>query len=326
MNIESMVNKVYKRLLIGLAFIICHLSFSVALTSCSDEPDSEYYYTFTGEMISDYLNAHPSYSQFKAIVERAHLMDLLSTYGNYTCFLPDNDAVNEYLQRKGIQSIDQLSDADCDTIARTHLIDNLYTTYMMDQKTIPTTNMLGRYLATKQGVDADSNAVVYIEKTAHIIFSKTLADGTVIHQNDSVENGVIQPVTRVLEKSNSFIADILRDDPSISIFYEALMRTGVNEQILLVSDPTYSNRQERYRYTSDFWSEIAWVPDTKKYGYTAFVEPDTLYQRKFEEYGISTAQGNLRALYDLACPVSLRNMASQPHRATCGHSTTWPAL
>ena len=32
-----MITKTYKRLLIGLSFIICHLSFSVALTSCSPE-------------------------------------------------------------------------------------------------------------------------------------------------------------------------------------------------------------------------------------------------------------------------------------------------
>ena len=31
-----MITKTYKRLLIGLSFIICHLSFSVALTSCAD--------------------------------------------------------------------------------------------------------------------------------------------------------------------------------------------------------------------------------------------------------------------------------------------------
>ena len=217
-----MVNKVYKRLLIGLSFIICHLSFSVALTSCSDEPDSEYFYTFTGEMVSDYMAARPCYSQFQTIVERAHLMDLLSTYGSYTCFLPDNDAVTEYLHARGLQSVDQLSDADCDTIARTHIIDNLYTTFMMDQKTIPTTNLMGRYIATSQGMDADSNAVVYLEKTAHIIFEKTLEDGTYIHQNDSVENGVVQPIDKVLEKSNSFIADILRDDPHISIFFMRL--------------------------------------------------------------------------------------------------------
>ena len=37
-----MTVKIYRRLLIGLSFIICHLAFSVALTSCSDDNDPTY--------------------------------------------------------------------------------------------------------------------------------------------------------------------------------------------------------------------------------------------------------------------------------------------
>ena len=173
MKTKTIKNR-FKNLLLRLAALALPLGGvgeGLLLTSCSDEPDSEYYYTFTGEMISDYLANRPCYSQFKTIVERAKLMDLLSTYGKYTCFLPSNDAVDEYLRNRGMQSVDELSDADCDTIARTHIIDNLYTTFAMNAQTIPTTNMLGRYLATSQGIDADSNAVVYIEKKAHVIRS-----------------------------------------------------------------------------------------------------------------------------------------------------------
>ena len=278
-----------------------------SMVSCSDDPDAENYYTFTGEMLSDYLNNRPQYSEFKTIVERADLMDLLASYGQYTCFLPSNEAVETFLHEKGLQSVDQLSDADCDTIARTHLVANMYSTYEMTQDRLATANMLGRYLATSQGVDADSNAVVYIEGVAHIIYEKEMPDGSIIHRNDSVENGIVQPIDMVIEKSNSYIADILRDNPRISYFYEALIATDVKEQILLVDDPTYDkfnyNNNVPYRYKSHIRNEVAWVPDTKKYGFTAFVEPDSVYEAKFQEYGISTANGTLRALYDLACKI-----------------------
>jgi len=275
-----------------------------SLVSCTDEPDAENYYTFTGEMLSDYLNNRAEYSDFKTIVERAKLMDLLATYGKYTCFLPSNEAVQQYLKERGLSGLDQLTDADCDTIARTHLVANMYSTFEMTQDRLPNANLLGRYIATAQGVDADSNAVVYLEGTAHIIFEQTLADGTLVHQNDSVENGIVQPIDMVIEKSNSYVADILRENPKISYFYEALVFTGVREQILLVDDPTYNKRDyPLYRYKSHVRNEVAWVPDTKKYGFTAFVEPDSIYDLKFEEYGISTADGILRAMYDLACQI-----------------------
>ena len=260
------------------------------LTSCSDEPDSEHYYTFTGEMMSDYLKNRPEYSEFTTIVERAGLMDLLSTYGHYTCFVPSNEAVDNYLQKKGISGVDMLSDADCDTIARTHLVSNMYTTYDMNVDRLPTTNMLGRYLATSSGFDNDSNAVIYLEGVSHIYFEL---------KDDSVENGIMQPVNMVIEKSNSYITDVLRDNPKISTFYSALLATGVINEVLRVKDPDWDPKtHEKYYYRSHTHSEVAWVPDTKKYGYTFFIPTDSVLEAK---YGI--AKGDIEALYNLACDI-----------------------
>lgn len=266
------------------------IAFSMlSLSSCSDEPDSENFYTFTGEMASDYLKNRPEkYSEFTTIVERAGLMDLLSTYGHFTCFIPNNNAVNEYLKNRGKSSVSDLTDADCDTIARTHLVNNMYTTSEMSQDRLATANMLGRFIATSSGFDQDDNAVIFLEGLSHIYFDQ---------KDDSVENGVMQPIDRVIEKSNNYISDILRDNPRISTFYNALLATDVISEIMKVEDENYNNKSyPKYYYRSHIWSEVAWVPDTKKYGYTVFVEPDEVLESK---YGI--AKGDIRALYDLAC-------------------------
>ena len=267
-----------------------------SLVSCSDEPDSEYFYTFTGEMMSDYLNNREQYSEFKTIVERANLMDLLASYGQYTCFLPSNEAIGKFLQERGLSDVSQLSDADCDTIARTHIVANMYTTMEMNTDRLPTANLLGRYLATS--VDSVTAEIV-LEGLVHVNYEL---------KDDSVENGIVQPVDMVIEKSNSFVADILRENKRISIFYEGLVATGVREDILLVEDAEYrdeytNGKYPKYYYKSHTWNEVGWAPATKKYGFTAFVEPDSVYKAKFEEYGISTAEGNLKALYDLACQI-----------------------
>ena len=133
---------IFKGILGGLLFAMLTPLNTLLLTSCSDEPDSEYFYTFTGEMMSEYLKSRPQYSEFTEIVERAGLMDLLATYGHYTCFAPSNDAVDKFLQGRGLSSVSQLSDADCDTIARTHLVSYMYTTYDMVGHKMPTVNML----------------------------------------------------------------------------------------------------------------------------------------------------------------------------------------
>ena len=295
---------------IKVAFMaLAALLASGSLTSCSDEPDSEYFYAFTGEMMSDYLRNRPQYSEFADIVEKAELMSLLSTYGKYTCFLPDNDAVDKYLQERGLTSVDQLSKEDCDTIARTHLVNNIYSTFEMTQDRLPNANLLGRYIATSQGVDNDSNAVVYLEGLTHIIFEKTYDDGTVVHQNDSVENGIVQPIDMVIEKSNSTVTDILRDNPKISLFYKAFEATGLKDLLVeKVADENWDPKKYvKYYYKSHVRKEVAWVPDTRKYGFTAFVEPDSIYREYFKNgykgQPIDTSKGDLYALYDLACKV-----------------------
>ena len=50
--------------------------------SCSDEPDKSNFYTFTGEMASDFLKNRRQYSKFTEIVERANVMKVLSSYGH----------------------------------------------------------------------------------------------------------------------------------------------------------------------------------------------------------------------------------------------------
>ena len=84
-------------------FLCCNIV--AALTSCSDEPDTSNFYTFKGQMMSDYLKTHENYSQFAALVERTGMNKLLSTYGEYTCFAPTNEAMDNYLKKKGLTRI-----------------------------------------------------------------------------------------------------------------------------------------------------------------------------------------------------------------------------
>ena len=269
------------------------------LTSCSDEPDAEHFYTFTGEMASDYLRNRSEYSEFTKIVERANqganLMDMLSSYGHYTVFVPSNEAVKTYLEEHGLKSVGDLSDADCDTIARTHMVSNMYSTIEMTGKTINTANMNGRYLGTSAGLDDQGRSVIFIEGLARIDFEL---------KDDSVENGIMQPIDRVLEKSNSTVADILESNELVSMFRNALVATGVSKDIAKVKDDDYDSKAyTKYYYTSDFWNEVAWVPDEKKYGYTIFVEKNDVLKAKIAEYGIDASQSELKQLYDLACKI-----------------------
>ena len=90
--------------------VLLFSSLTGMMSSCSDEPDTSNYYTFTGEMISEYLKSRSEFSDFTRIVERAGMMDLLSAYGSYTCFPPTNEAVAAYLKKHGKNSIEDYFD------------------------------------------------------------------------------------------------------------------------------------------------------------------------------------------------------------------------
>ena len=78
--------------------ILCILAIVLSILACREEIDKSNRYTFTGETVADYmLNRSEKYSHFIDILERAELFTLLQTYGQYTLFLPDNDAVENFV-------------------------------------------------------------------------------------------------------------------------------------------------------------------------------------------------------------------------------------
>ena len=258
--------------------------------SCSDEPDASNFYTFKGQMMSEYLRGHEEFSMYSAVLERAGMMELLASYGALTCFPPTNDAMRAFLSKRGLTSIDQLSDADCDTLARSHLVKNMYTTADMDDGVLSTANMNRRYIEVSHGIDEDQNAVVFLNGTSHIIFAM---------QDDSVENGIMQPITEVLESSNRMIHDVMRQNPRIYLYTDALSATGLRDSLYQYKDPAWDQERLNYpriRYVSHVNRETATVPDEKRVGFTIFAVPDSILS---EKYGIT----NLEQLYEKACDI-----------------------
>lgn len=262
-----------------------------AMQSCNDEPDGDNFYSFTGQMMSEYLTTNAQYSQFATIVQRAGLMDQLSAYGRYTCFVPNNDAINAYLAQKG-KTMETLTDAECDTLARTHLVNEMYAVADMggDNTTsvLPTQNMMRRNLQITHEFDSDDNSVVVINAKSQIYFA---------HQDDSVENGIMQPVSAVIENSTLSVPSLVARNPRVSLYSQALEATKLSEKLEAYKDNDYKTTNEKITYeTGGSIKEVALPPDEHLYGFTAFLVPDDVLKAK---YNVT----DLRGLYDLACSI-----------------------
>lgn len=243
----------------------------LSIYSCKDATN-EPFYTFTGEMLTDYLeNRQEKYSGFVQILKRAEIYDLLSTYGTYTCFAPTNSAINTYLHERGLKAISELSDSICDTIAYNHLIKYAYFTSDLNDGVIPTSNMNDRYLTITCDTDSYSNVRYFINKKSQLII-----------RDDSVENGVVHTINRVLSTNNDLLPELMEKDSTISLFYSAFIKTGLDKVLHNFIDETYSCGDDSVEngivyFTAAEW-ETAYFPKQRKFMYTVFAEPNSVFK------------------------------------------------
>lgn len=284
--------KQLKKKLLALAVIA-----TTFLSSCGPDWDSPgNYYTFTGETIANFLeNNSDEFSTFIQVLKRTAVWAEMQTYGHYTCFAPTNDAFENYFAEKGI-TINELDDKECDTIAWSHILSEMYYTTDLVEGAFPSPNLLDRYLSFSCDSDSISGNLFYlVNKTARLL-----------ERDDSCENGVVQIVNKVVEPSNKMLPDIMSEDKNISLFYKAMMLTNMNDSISLYIDDKYvapggdSCITGVYYHTGDEW-EYAIFPEKRYYKYTVFAEPDEVFNRN-GIYTLDDLIAYAKTVYDESYP------------------------
>ena len=194
----------------------------LALVGCKEEIDTSARYVFKEPTIMSYLAQHEQYSQYcdllgKVKVSRMSettLKQLLSARGNYTCFAPTNDAINEYLQKlndagiietptwDGFRDSTKL-DSIRKVIVHNSIIDGGDLQYyeinslpVIQGAEIPMPNMYDRKLVVHYGTDPDSI---------------TINDAPIDKRNRDILaiNGVIHAVNSVIAPSNSTLSHLM---------------------------------------------------------------------------------------------------------------------
>ena len=317
---KSIIN--YSKYLFVALFVA---TMQLAFVSCDDDPGVENYYTSTSEYAADFLKNREKFSMFTQIVQRtnisrANVMDLLGTWGSYTVFAPTNEAVEKYLHSRGLTSVDQLSQEDCDTITKNHIIEQAFFTTDFNDGTYPVMNMLDRPLTvTCAAVDENGNPIIeetpevnqenpddeMEEETPNVLNPDTYLavyinkTARMIQMDDSVENGVVHTMDQVIGTSNDMISDLLSKDESVSIFYEALHATHLEDSLQKFIDPDYFVGSDSIDWTNDRlvvhtaseYDNVAYM-EHRYFKFTAFVETNDVY----EKYGVT----DLNSLKQLA--------------------------
>ena len=216
---------------------------SFIYSSCQQEPklwdvNSDH------QVVSDYINGKPEFSEFAKLVDVTGLKSLLSIRGPYTVMLPNNDAMFAYYKLKKVNSLEDFDAKFLASLVRNHIITNEIITGDIGLGALRDTNAIGDFLVTEfHGAD------IVINKHSKII-----------KRDVQVANGYVHVLDQVIDPVTKDIYTVIAEDPSFKIFAEGLKLTGLKDTLQLISFP-YGQKTARTRFT-------------------ILAVPDTIYQRK----------------------------------------------
>ena len=301
--------------------------------SCSDVWSEQHpgnYYINSGETLASFLENHPSgeFTSFVYILKKANIWGEMKTYGEHTCFAPTNDAFEEYLKERradaekmadgykkdsvlaAFASIESLPEKVCDSIAKTHLCSRtFYCADMGGDGAFPYPNMLDRFLSyfsyeDTVWTDEDGNQLknaagrdTFRIKVAY----RVNQESKIIEDDDSVQNGVVHIIDKVLRPSNKFLDGLIKDNQDISIFTAAIYSTKLSDTISQFFDTryrevSYDSTVTCYQQTPDMCSVIystayetdehAVFPEKRLFKYTLFIVPDSVLEENYNIHNL----------------------------------------
>ncbi|MBK0370699.1 fasciclin domain-containing protein [Flavobacterium agrisoli] len=169
--------------------------------------------------ITEYLKENDDYSMFLEILNVTNYASFMNTYGTYTLFVPNNEAVKAYLQNVGASSVKDVPLADLQNMAKLHILDQKINTTDFTDGKIATPSLYGQFLITG-ATNKNGTSSITVNKDANIV-----------QPNVELGNGIIHVIDHVLRVADKTLAQSIEENPSLSLFTEALKATGWYEKL-----------------------------------------------------------------------------------------------
>jgi uncharacterized surface protein with fasciclin (FAS1) repeats len=174
--------------------------------------------------IYPYLQSNPSqFSEWAKIIDKSGYAGFLTAYGSYTLFAPTNDAVKLYLTEVNKPSVDAFTEAEAKDIIKFHLLQDTLGTYTFKDGKLPAVTMYGQYLVA---------GVTNISGVSAITINR---QALIAQGNIKTGNGYIHALDHVLKPAVKSSAQLISENPNLSIFKQALVATGFYDTLNIVS-------------------------------------------------------------------------------------------
>lgn len=194
---------------------ILYLCVAVAamFSSCGDDLENSTF-TISEEVPAATWLQENGYTQWVALLNHTNMFSTINlNVGDYTLFVPDNEAVNKYLAANGYGSVQDIDPAYGQYLVKYHTISgNQYSQVDFTNDVLPDTTATGDRLS----VTFNENGDYFVNEEAKITsFDITTTNATVF-----IMDGVLTPITE-------YIYDRLEDNAEWSLFKELLDATGL---------------------------------------------------------------------------------------------------
>ena len=298
-------SQLLKKAILPVLGVLCY--------SCSEDIDTSARYVFTEETIASYLEKRPQYSQYVQLMKQVQVsprsattvFQLMSARGNYTCFAPNNEAVDAYLDSLCAREIISAPswDAFPDSVTLDSIRKVIVHNSIMDGGDIdysgkrvffetydfPTNN--NEEFATNTMGDRKLT-INYSETNPDSMWINNEAPISLKNRDIPASNGVIHEVESVIAPANNTLGDLLKS--FIDENREGFLVTAKMIQACGLFDTLSKVRDERYEMmyldgklenlkNHPTEGNIGYLPEHRKYGYTLFAEPDAFWQEVIQK-------------------------------------------
>jgi uncharacterized surface protein with fasciclin (FAS1) repeats len=252
--------------LTGSLLLGCLILFN--FTACDSDDIEGNLYTKIVPNVGEYLmNNAADYSEFTAILDTTGVMGLLSTYGSYTCFVPDNEAMLTYYQSRGKQGWSDFHIDSLKQFAYDHIIMDwtIHANEFPKEGRIPYITMSDRYIS----INLQPDGTLLVNGNAKLI-----------ERDIEVNNGIIHRIEEALNPVRDGILEVVAKDSLFTLFYLALEETGLADSLLEEEDKSYDPELYTHLITTTIDAKnwfYETLPQRRLFGYTLLMESNATY-------------------------------------------------
>ena len=297
--------KIFKSTFLVLTILMC-------FASCTESIDTSSRYVFKEHTIVSYLETHPVYSQYVALLNqvpvsrrsRTTMYQLLSARGNYTVFAPTNDAIDKFLQK--LADEDVIPAPSWESITDSARLDSLRKV-IVHNSVIDGEDLSEQIYYTNKFPEVNNGELSLPNMLDHkISVSNVKGNDTILINGDCpmdprnydipVINGVIHQVHKVIAPDDITAARYLgflieKDKEGYLVLAKCLKACGLFDTLSAIRDEVYETLYQEgkipdlknymnhgFTDASGNSSSHALSPEHRKYGFTIFAEPDAFWR------------------------------------------------